>query len=90
MDIQEVIDLAARSGFVMELSSDEPSIGILPVGYMVVNMTTKDARGIRWSLAGSERDYKTTETMQGLITASYPESNTLSMQALHRLCSASL
>ena len=88
MHIQDVLNLAKQSGFVhVANGDDETTLVLIPHGFIVIELVTSEVvEGLRWSFATSPDDQQQLVELQEQIVQSYPEANSLIMQALHRLC----
>ena len=75
-------------GFFLHCKADAPRVVAIPAGYIVINLTTSKAFGLRWSFVCSKHDYQTITDCQDALVTAYPEANTLQLQALRTLIDA--
>ena len=88
MHIQDVLALSKQSGFVHVANGDDDStLVLIPHGFIIIELVTSEiVEGLRWSFATDEEHQQQLVELQDNIVHSYPEANSLMMQALHRLC----
>ena len=88
MHIRDLLNLAKQSGFVHVANGDEENtLVLIPHGFIVIELVTSEVvEGLRWSFATSEEHQSKLVELQEPIVQSYPEANSVIMQALHRLC----
>ena len=88
MHILELIELCTKSGFIYTGTAEsEHALIIIPAGMIIVEMVPCEvAEGIRWSFAPVDDDLPHVAGLQAQIVQSHPETNTLVMQAVHKLC----
>ena len=88
MHVADLLELAAKGGGTCNIKPDEEkSLLIIPAGLIIVDFVASEfVEYVRWSFAPSEEGLATVAVLQKMIISSFPECNSLTMQAVHKLC----
>ena len=88
MHINELVELCNKSGFVFRGTPEsEHALLLIPAGMIIIQLVPGDvAEGVRWSFAPPDDGLPHVAGLQALIVLSHSETNTLVMQAVHKLC----
>ena len=89
--VANLLELAAKGGGACNIKPDEEkSLLIIPTGLIIVDFVASEfVEYVRWSFAPSEEGLATVAVLQKMIISSFPECNSLTMQAVHKLCAPS-